>query len=83
MGLTDGLRVGMAVEDARKQLRGWCEATPSAFLSPDKTHLYYTVEFRPPNLNDERPLRLTFDNGKLLIWGESADPGPLQTPAAG
>ena len=77
MGITDDLRRGMTVEDVRKLLRGWREALPSALLSPDKTHLYYTIDFVPQKAA-AKLLRLTFDNGKLIIWGEpanAADPG--------
>jgi len=69
------------MDDVRKLLRGWRESLPSAFLSPDKTHLFYTVEFIAPNMKDDRPLRLTFDNGKLLIWGEASDLTFAQGPA--
>lgn len=61
------------MDDVRKLLRGWRESLPGAVLSPDKTHLFYTVDFTPPPKTGS-PMRLTFDNGKLLIWGEPADP---------
>ena len=73
MGLPDGLRVGLTMEEVRRLLRGWHESLPGAVLSPDKTHLFYTVDFAPPPSASTRAMRLTFDNGKLLIWGEPAD----------
>lgn len=82
MGVTEGLRVGLPLNEVRTLLRGWKEALPSAVLSPDKTHLFYTIDFRPPANSTERRLRLTFDNGKLFIWGEPADPDIGQDPAA-
>jgi hypothetical protein len=72
MALTDGLRVGMAMEEVRTLLPGWRESLPSAVLSPDRTHLFYTVDFTPPKTSTDRALRLTFDNGRLMIWGEPA-----------
>lgn len=82
MGPADELRPGLPMEETRKLLRGWRESLPSAFLSPDKTHLYCTIEFLSPPGKGGRPLRLTFDNGKLLIWGEASDPMPAHGPAA-
>jgi hypothetical protein len=80
MGPIDQLRAGMPMDEVRQLLRGWRESLPSAFLSPDKTHLFYTIEFAAPS-NGGRPIRLTFDNGKLLIWGEASDLPPSQGPA--
>ena len=84
MQVTDQLQIGLALEEVRTLLRGWREALPSAVLSPDRTHLFYTIDFRPPASAAGRPLRLTFDNGKLFIWGEPADPQADggQSPAA-
>ena len=81
MGLVDQLRTGMPMDDVRKLLHGWRETLPSAVLSPDRTHLFYTIDFRPPFDSDERRMRLTFDNGKLMIWGEPADPKTGEGPA--
>jgi hypothetical protein len=64
----------MSMDDVRTLLRGWRESLPCAVLSPDKTHLFYTVDFTPPPNVGSSAMRLTFDNGKLLIWGEPADP---------
>jgi hypothetical protein len=72
--ITDQLRRGMSMDEVRELLRRWRESLPSAVLSPDKTHLFYTVEFTPPAGSPGLPLRLTFDNGKLFVWGEPADP---------
>lgn len=74
MDVFQQLHHGMTIEAVRRVLRGWREALPSAVLSIDKTHLFYTIEFTPPPPATGTPLRLTFDNGKLLIWGEPADP---------
>jgi len=37
------LQVGMTMDEVRNLLRGWRAGLPSAFLSHDKTHLYYSV----------------------------------------
>ena len=66
------LQVGMTMDEVRNLLRGWRAGLPSAFLSHDKTHLYYSVEYVPPEGSSERHFRLTFDNGKLLDWSEAA-----------
>ena len=66
------LRAGMSLAEARNLLKGWTESPPAADHSPDKTRLYYTADFIPPSYFAARALRLTFDNGKLLVWGESA-----------
>ena len=63
----------MTIDDVRRLLRGWREVLPSAVLSPDKIHLFYTIDFTPPASAGQRPLRTTFDNGRLFIWGEPAD----------
>ena len=65
----------MMLEQVRALLKGWREAMPSAFLSPDRTHLYHTVDFNPPLGSGERVVRMTFDNGRLIHWGDPADPG--------
>lgn len=74
----------MTIDEVRGVLRGWREVLPSAVLSPDKTHLFYTIDFSPPTNAGGRPLRATFDNGKLFIWGEPADPNAQagEDPAA-
>jgi len=35
----------------------------------DKTHLFTTFDLLPPAGSSEPPLRMTFDNGRLLFWG--------------
>ena len=70
----DQLRIGMSLDEVRTLLRGWHEELPSAVLSPDRTHLFYTITFTPPRDRQSFTLRLTFDNGRLFIWGEPADP---------
>lgn len=67
------LVTGMSVGEVRSLLKGWSELPSSAGLSPDKTHLYYTVEFMPQADQPQVPLRVTFDNGKLLVWGYPTD----------
>ena len=74
MGLREQLRAGMRLEEVRAILKGWRETMPSAFLSPDRTHLFHTVDFNPPAGGAERIVRTTFDNGRLLHWGDPADP---------
>lgn len=73
MGLRDQLKTGMMLEQVRALLKGWRESMPSAFLSPDRTHLYYTVDFKAPIGSGEGVVRMTFDNGRLMHWGEPAD----------
>ena len=63
---------GMSLAEVRALLGGWTESPPTADLSPEKTHLYYTADFIPPPHVDSGPWRLTFDNGRLLAWGEPA-----------
>jgi hypothetical protein len=70
------LRAGMSLAEVRVVLRGWHESPPSsAALSPESTHLFFTVEFFRSTDQTTDALRLTFDNGKLLVWGDSAEPG--------
>ena len=77
------LQRGMTMDEVRRALPGWRESLPSAVLSPDRTHLFYTLDFKRP-YPGTGSLRLTFDNGRLLIWGEPAEPGlgAGQDPAA-
>jgi hypothetical protein len=67
------LVTGMSVGEVRSLLKGWSELSSSAGLSPDKTHLYYTVEFMPPADQPQVPLRVKFDNGKLMAWDHPTD----------
>ena len=74
MGQREQLKSEMRLEEVRKVLKGWHESMPSAYISPDSTHLFYTVDFNPPVGSAEGKLRATFDNGRLLFWGDPADP---------
>lgn len=81
MGESDALTQGMSLEDAKRALRGWRVGLPSAILSMDKTHLFTTFDFDPPSAAVGSPMRLTFDNGRLLFWGtpksdDGSDPVP-------
>jgi hypothetical protein len=71
--MPERLQVGMTMDEVRHLLRGWREGLPSAFLSHDKTHLYYSVEYTPPEGSDRKRERLTFDNGRLLQWSDAAE----------
>lgn len=75
MGLRDQLKAGMTFEQVKNVFKGWREANPSAFLAPERTHLFYTADFLPPKNSNESKLRMTFDNGTLLFWGDPADLG--------
>ena len=83
MGAIEQLQRGMTVDEVRRLLHGWREALPSAVLSRDKTHLFYTFDLAPPPGIAGPPLRLTFDNGRLLLWGEPVEPsaGPEKAVA--
>jgi hypothetical protein len=41
-------------------------------MSNDRMHLYDTWEFMPPDGSDEEPQQMTFDNGRLLMFGVAA-----------
>jgi len=64
----------MTLEQVKAALKGWRDEMPSAYLSTDRTHLFYTVDFIPPKGSGEDRVRMTFDNGRLLYWGDPADP---------
>jgi hypothetical protein len=67
------LRSGMTLEEVRRSLTGWRKGKENtAILSPDKTHLFFTVDFTPPPGASEPTIRMTFDNGRLIFWGEPA-----------
>lgn len=75
MGILNQFRAGMTLEEVRSLLPSWRKGKESgAILSPDKTHLFFTVDFDPPPRSAERPVRMTFDNGRLIFWGEPAKP---------
>lgn len=74
--MKEQLRPGMTLQEVKHLLRGWREEIPRAVLSPEKTRLYYTAHFVPPAGSTEGTLRMTFDNGKLLLWGDPADSMP-------
>ena len=78
------LTQGMTMDEVRALLVGWrMGVAHTALLSPDRTHLYQTLDVSPPKNSDRKPVRMTFDNGRLLFWGEPTDGGPTQKSAAG
>ena len=66
------LQMGMSFEEVRKTLKHWKHEPAGAVMSPDRHRLYHTWDFTPPEQCPDQPLRITFDNGRLLIWGEPA-----------
>lgn len=74
MAQRDQLKAGMTLEQVKSALKNWRDEMPSAYLSSDRTHLFYTVDFLPPLGSMEGRVRMTFDNGRLLHWGDPADP---------
>ena len=75
MSNRNALRSGMTLEEVRQSLTGWRMGNENgAILSPDKTHLFFTVDFSPPFGASEPTIRMTFDNGRLIFWGEPAKP---------
>lgn len=63
----------MSLEAVQQVLNGWKSHVCNAMLSTDRLHLFHTRDFLPPPNSPHKPQRMTFDNGKLLIWGEPAD----------
>ena len=63
----------MSLEAVQQILSGWKSQVCNAMLSADRLHLFRTWDFLPPPNSPFKPQRMTFDNGKLLIWGEPAD----------
>jgi hypothetical protein len=68
----DQLARDMSLEQVQQSLVGWKSQVASAMLSRDRLHLFHTWDFTPPPGSDFKTQRMTFDNGKLLIWGEPA-----------
>ena len=69
---TGALTKGMTFDEVCRTLKGWRYQAESAVMSVDKLHLFNIWDFTPPAATHARPLRITFDNGKLLMWGEPA-----------
>jgi len=63
------ISAGMTIDQVEQCMPGWRRSMPSAILSMDKTHLFTTFDLLPPAGSSEPPLRMTFDNGRLLFWG--------------
>jgi hypothetical protein len=63
----------MSLAEVRELLAGWTAVANSAMLSPNRLHLFHTWDFTPPAILGAKPVRATFDNGRLLIWGEPTD----------
>jgi hypothetical protein len=67
-----GLSSGLSLEAVRCLLAGWKDHPARATKSPDNR--YYSVwDFTPPEGSDASPLRLTFENEKLIFWGEPSN----------
>jgi len=62
----------MSFDEVRQRLARWRYQAASAVMSPDRLHLFHTWDFTPPSGSNEKPLRITFDNGTLVVWGEAA-----------
>jgi len=72
------LRQGMSIDEVRSLLNGWRMSAPvSSILPPDKTHVFYTLDCTPTK-GTGGAIRITFDNGKILFWGEPAEPDPAE-----
>jgi hypothetical protein len=72
-----GLKLGMSLEQARALLRGW---TASPKLMTAATQVLSQWDFLPPDGGAD-PLRLTFGDGKLLLWGTPAgEQGQIAAP---
>ena len=61
-----GLQVGMSLEQARQVLRGWRDH-PGRLIG--SIHICDFTRREGPGST----LRLTFENGRLLIWGKPSD----------
>lgn len=72
MSYAEQLSAGMSFDEVREKLVKWRYHAVNALMSPDRLHVYHTWDFTPPASINEAPLRMTFDNGNLLIVGEAA-----------
>jgi len=74
--MSEKLRKGMSLEEVQRQLRRWRWQVNNVILSADRRHLFHTWDFTPPRGPPHKSLRMTFDNGQLLLWGDPADEKP-------
>jgi hypothetical protein len=72
MNPVDQIKLGMSPDEVRQLLKGWTARVADGILSADRLHLFHTWDFVPRSGSPFKALRATFDNGKLLIWGEPA-----------
>lgn len=72
MGDVSKLKLGMCFDEVCRALEGWRHQSAGAIISFDKLHLFHSWDFAPPDGRGEQPLRITFDNSKLVIWGRAA-----------
>ena len=64
------LSFGLSLEAVRSLLAGWKDHPARATESADRAKLYAVWDFTPPQGSDAPPLRLTFENEKLILWGQ-------------
>jgi hypothetical protein len=72
--MTD-LQVGLSLEQVRLLLPGWKDVPRQMVKPQDSPNLYHTWDFIPPLDSGLSPIRMTFDNDKLVVWGEAAEGG--------
>ena len=65
-----GLSPGLSLEAVRSLLAGWRDHPARATQSEDRTRYYAVWDFTPPEGSDAPPLRLTFENERLILWGK-------------
>ena len=66
-----GLCIGLSLVEAKALLLGWEDHPIRATGSGNE--LFVLWDFTPPEWVDASPLRLTFKNDQLIVWGAPAD----------
>src|SRR5690349_17413285 len=62
-----GLSFGLSFQAVRSLLAGWKDHPARATQSEDRSRYYAVWDFTPPEGSDAPPLRLTFENEKLIL----------------
>jgi hypothetical protein len=68
--------VGLSLDAVRKLLEGWKEhPVQVAKVYDGNPDVYSTWDFTPPSDLEEEPVRMTFANDELMVWGAPRDIG--------